>query len=108
MLEDAVETYPGDGTRRDRILYRYDVIDTNNDGEPEISTTYKNRLPTEFQAGNNYPDTSIPDWLQNYNTNVNDSNLDDGYGLNWDRHSTGTCNTCGNMIGEVNSILLGF
>jgi hypothetical protein len=88
--------------------YIHEVSDTNNDGNPESSTTYSDWLGPVYDYGSGYVDESPADWFLNAQNSLNNDDDTDGWGLNWEGHSTGTCSTCGNMIGEVNSILMGF
>lgn len=88
--------------------YLYEVVDEDGDGEPESTLTYAAFLDTVFDRGGGYPDHALPSWVTDSQSSINNNDSDDGWGLNWDGHDTGTCSTCGNMLGQVNTILLGF
>lgn len=106
--EKSTEEIYATSRRMDKVQYLYEVIDEDADGTPESTITYVYWLPTVYDnTGGGYPADSLPTWVQNAQTNLNDGDNSDGWGLNWDGHGS-TCNTCGNMIGEVNSILYGF
>ena len=112
VLEKIIEEYSysqdtGTSTKKTSIYYMYDIQDSNLDTAPETSVVYQSSNSV-WNQGSGYPAEVLPDNVQTYNNYINDSNINDGFGLNWDGHSTGTCSTCGNMIGEVNRILLGF
>jgi len=87
--------------------YLHEVRDADNNGIPEATLTYAAFLGKVIDSGGGYPAEVLPDWYTSAQT-AQGQTTDTGWGLNWDGHDTGTCSTCGNMIGQVNSILLGF
>jgi YD repeat-containing protein len=106
--EKSTEEIYSTFSRMDKVQYLHEVIDVDTDGTPESTITYVYWLDTVYDnTGGGYPADSLPSWVQNAQTNINNGNNSDGWGLNWEGHGS-TCSTCGNMIGEVNRILYGF
>ena len=95
-------------SRIDKIKYLHEVVDDDANGIPDSTVTYVFWLDTEFDSGGGYPPELLPSWYNSAQTSLNNSDSNDGWGLNWEGHDTGTCSTCGNMIGQVNRILAGF
>lgn len=106
LLEELTEslflTYSEKTTKR----HVYEVRDADANGTPDSIFTYITASKTT-NSGPGYPADIWPIWYTNAQVNLNNGNSNDGWDLNWDGLSTGTCSTCGNMTGQVNRLLLG-
>ncbi|MGA1824204.1 MAG: hypothetical protein ACMUIP_06015 [bacterium] len=104
IVEKIKEQVTLSSTRCDAVKYLHEVTDGDGDGIPEVTIVCVFWLDTVYYD-TDIPPESLPDWYVNELTDLNNGNDDDGWGLNWDGHDTGTCSTCGNLLGQVNKIL---
>ena len=94
--------------KRRRVIYLHEVRDEDGDGTPEVVLAYWHGLPRKSDCAPGTPDDQLTPSEREYRDKINNGNMNDGFGLNWEGHDTGTCTSCGNMVGEVNRILMGF
>ena len=86
-----------------------EVIDSDSDGNPDVVLAYQVDSGTIFDLSGGYAPESWAQWVRDIETNINNTDTNDGWSGGWNSQwGDSNCNLCGNIQGEVNSILLGF
>ena len=97
LLRREFETTDADTVIDSLTVYEYESYDLTNDGIIDVSVLHQfSNVAIEGAT------------VASQDSNYQGSSNNTSGGLNWEGHDTGTCSTCGNMQGQINSILLGF